>query len=240
MKTRCIVLHLIIQRIGEPRRKGNGREVGEVSSVATVSRLHTSPASTPQQQCFKMVQLRGISVNAISQLDADRLPESSIARAFGSGGAIAACYMPIRPGAQLWFEYSIDGPHPPQAAYFFKMFLNGQVVISWVTHASPSRALNSTNGLQDCTAKHDYYGKLVYSLHVTKSAIADKLTIAQKSITFASTDSYHSPNFDNDCVEIRVHRIEHRRRLRALTEDDAPQILPQSNTAVRSVEYSSP
>lgn len=90
---------------------------------------HNKKVSLPRN----MVQFRGININVVSQFDAKRLPEHSTARAFDDSGTVVACYIPIYAGAQIWLEYSIDGPHPPKAAYFFKMLINGQVVTSWVS-----------------------------------------------------------------------------------------------------------
>jgi hypothetical protein len=80
----------------------------------------------------------------VSQFDIRRLPElvaPSDRDPFESSlppddKAIASCYIPIYPGSQLWFEYNLDGPHPPNASYLFKMLHNGKLVTSF-----------------DCTAK---------------------------------------------------------------------------------------
>lgn len=46
-------------------------------------------------------------------------------------------------------------------------------------------------------------------------------------MAFGSTDRSRSPDSKKDCIEIRVHRIEHRRRIRELPLDPA---LPKSRT----------
>lgn len=84
------------------------------------------------EEIEEMVSLRGISVHGVSQIEARRLPEYSTAQAVDSNGPVAACYIPTIPGAQIWFEYSIDGPHPPNAMYLFKLFIDGQHVTTWV------------------------------------------------------------------------------------------------------------
>lgn len=80
-----------------------------------------------------MVRFRGINVNVVSQIDAQRLLEYSTAQSFDTHGRVAACYVSIQPGAQLWLEYALDGPHPDEAAYFFKLLIDGQVISSWVS-----------------------------------------------------------------------------------------------------------
>jgi len=78
------------------------------------------------------MKLRGISIHAVSQIEARRLLEYGTAQAFGIVEPVAACYIATIPGAQIWFEYSIDGPHPPNAMYLFKLLLNGQNITTWV------------------------------------------------------------------------------------------------------------
>lgn len=104
----------------------------QVEAASSEILRHHAITSTPR----KMVQFRGININIVSQFDTKRLPEHSTARAFDASGTVVACYVPVHAGAQIWLEYSIDGPHPPKAAYFFKMFMNNQVVISWVSQVS--------------------------------------------------------------------------------------------------------
>jgi hypothetical protein len=88
-----------------------------------------------------MVEFRGINVSIVSQFDIRRLPELSPRKLNDSfhhqgpvlcsdDNSVASCYVPIYPGSQIWFEYSIDAPHPPDASYFFKMLYNKQVVTS--------------------------------------------------------------------------------------------------------------
>ncbi|OAG34321.1 hypothetical protein AYO21_11531 [Fonsecaea monophora] len=111
-----------------------------------------------------MVKLRGIEICIISQFDICKLPEFQYHKpssgpkdpfqlnyqhenAPSSPFPSVACFVPIYPGSQIWFEYTVDGPHPPEAAWFFKLLINGKVVTSW-----------------DCTAKHGFHGKMMYNL----------------------------------------------------------------------------
>ena len=91
-----------------------------------------------------MVKWRGIEIAIVSQFDIRRLPEFRVPSnndPFESSPppnetSVASCYVPIYPGSQIWFEYSIEGPHPPKASYFFKIFHNETLLTSF-----------------DCTAK---------------------------------------------------------------------------------------
>ena len=167
-----------------------------------------------------MVKFRGIEVSIISQFDIRKLPEfrlrqqsplsPSDPRAASSSSspsskAVASCYVPIYPGSQVWFEYCIDGPHPPSAAYFFKFLLDGKVITSW-----------------DCTERHDYHGKMMYSLtgEDNHPDLGGGINIVRQALKFASNvEDNVQPNAQKDVIEIRVHRIEHRKRIRDLYQE---------------------
>ncbi len=154
-----------------------------------------------------MVKFRGIEVNVVSQFDIRKIPEFSPRKSndpFHNDGptlrsddnSVASCYVPIYPGSQIWLEYSIDAPHPPDAAYFFKMVHNGQFVTSW-----------------DCTAKHGYHGKMAYNLqYLGNDNITGLPLVKRQAFKFSPRDRKNVGPFD-DCIEVRVHRIEHRQRI---------------------------
>lgn len=95
------------------------------------SHLRRNPEAR-QFHAVKMVKFRGIHISVISQIDARPLPEYSTAHAFDASGCAVACYLPIYLGSQIWFEYSVEGPHPQNAMYLFKLFMDGRLVTSWV------------------------------------------------------------------------------------------------------------
>ena len=173
-----------------------------------------------------MVKFRGIELSIVSQFDIRKLPEYSprdSADPFQCGGptlqsdnnAVASCYVPIYPGSQVWFEYSIDGPHPPNASYFFKMTHNSQVVTSW-----------------DCTAKHGYRGKTVYNIkYIGNDNFTGMPLVKRQAFRFSPTVSNETSPFD-DCIEIRVHRVEHRQRVALHTPSNpAGDVQAVENTA---------
>lgn len=151
-----------------------------------------------------MVKYRGISVSMISQHDIRKLPEyepPSSADPFQTAGpsirsekdSIASCYVPAYPGAQIWFDYSIENPHPPNAQYFFKLVHNGEVFTSW-----------------DCTAKHDYQGRTTFALkYLGTHPQTGEPVIERQAFRFSTEMPSHIGPLDN-CVEIRVYRIDHR------------------------------
>ena len=173
-----------------------------------------------------MVKFRGIEISIISQFDICKLPEfrlrqttpqSDPFRELGfssSSNAVASCYVPIYAGSQgklanedvatsddppVWFEYSIDGPHPPEGkGYLFKLFIDGQFVISW-----------------DCTEKHDHHGKMMYNLICEgKNEDTGAAQLTREALKFSDVDPSAEPSEQQDVAEIRIHRIEHRQRAR--------------------------
>ncbi|EXJ64387.1 hypothetical protein A1O7_00723 [Cladophialophora yegresii CBS 114405] len=155
-----------------------------------------------------MVKLRGIEINVISQFDICKLPEyaattSNDTDPFRTADrpekhappsyTTATCYIPIYPGSQIWLEYTIDGPHPAGASYFFKLFVNGMVVTSW-----------------DCTAKHGFHGKMMYNLvHEGRGQVK------RQALKFG--DGIGNGQGE-DIMSVHVYRIEKRVRVREIEE----------------------
>lgn len=168
-----------------------------------------------------MVEFRGIEVSIISQFDIRKLPEfkhskssdfdhhaHNPSQADGKQKSRltpsypkVSCYVPIYPGSQIWFEYCIEGPHPTEAAYLFKLTVNNKVITSW-----------------DCTAKHGFHGKMMYNL-VSEGFDPDtgRTVIQRQAIRFGDgLEDIESGAQDEDVVQINVYRIEHRKRLREI------------------------
>jgi hypothetical protein len=154
-----------------------------------------------------MVRLRGISVSVISQHGIRKLPEydppvsaepSPIdgPAVRSENGSVASCYVPAYPGSQIWFDYSIENPHPPDAQYFFKLLRNGEVFTSW-----------------DCTAKHKYRGRTTYALKYLGTHPQTGQPVVERQAFRFSTKSPSQVGPFDDCIEIRVHRIEYRERI---------------------------
>jgi hypothetical protein len=154
-----------------------------------------------------MVKFRGISVSMISQHGIRKLPEYEppiSADPFRIDGptlrsekdSIASYYVPSYPGSQIWFDYSVENPHPPNAQYFFKLLRNGKVFTSW-----------------DCTTQHDYKGTATYALkYLGNHPQTGQPIVEREAFHFAADMPHHVGPFD-DCIEVKVYRIEHRGRL---------------------------
>lgn len=163
-----------------------------------------------------MVKFRGIDINIVSQLDAGPLPEFATTNPSGIG-THAICYVPVHPGSQIWFEYSIDGPHPPEAAYLFKLFINEQFITSW-----------------DCTSKHGYHGKATYLLsHSLDTFGEQQLQRSGFRFTNQEEENDRRTRVSNDCIEIRIHRIEHRQRIKSHYSVPRPKIVQEDAGKLR-------
>ncbi|KAI1629185.1 hypothetical protein EDD37DRAFT_40008 [Exophiala viscosa] len=165
------------------------------------------------------MKFRGIEVCIISQFDICKLPEfhyptppqpadpfqvdSNHEPMIASPSPTASCHVPIYPGSQIWFEYSIDGPHPPGAAYYFKLFINGKVITAW-----------------DCTAKHDFHGKMMYNLvNDGTEPLTGGLAVRRQALRFGDgLEDRQVGELDDDLIQINVYRIEHRKRIRDLVQ----------------------
>ncbi|KAK5106631.1 hypothetical protein LTS08_000752 [Lithohypha guttulata] len=164
-----------------------------------------------------MVKFRGVNVHIVSQFEAVRLPEYGTTQGVENGQHIVAHYVPIHTGAQIWFEYSIDGPHPPNAMYLLKLFINGENITNW-----------------DCTTKHDYHGKAMCSLQTIEYGSFKQRAVLQNVFMFSSEEQSASPNTKDHNFEIRVHRVQQRRRVRELPIDpDLVQQLQHTRNSLR-------
>ena len=187
--------------------------------ASTISSQALLSQKTPA--LHNMVKFRDIEICIISQFDICKLPEFKYPRSPTSNDPFepnnlhkapspplppfptASCYVPIYPSSQIWFEYTVDGPHPPGAAYFFKLIINGKVITSW-----------------DCTAKHGFHGKMVYNL-VSEGIDPETecAVLKRQALRFGDGLEYNvRGRWDEDLILISVHRIEHRRRVRELEQ----------------------
>nr|KAK5441337.1 hypothetical protein LTR18_007181 [Exophiala xenobiotica] len=165
-----------------------------------------------------MVKYRGIEICIISQFDVCRLPEFRYPSSpqpedpFQVDGKThspsstayptASCHVPIYPGSQIWFEYAIDGPHPPEAAYFFKLSINGKAITAW-----------------DCTAKHGFHGKMMYNLlNEGPDPVTGEGLVRRQALRFGDGIENRDRELDDDLIQINVYRIEHRKRIRDLQQ----------------------
>ncbi|RMZ80066.1 hypothetical protein DV737_g3136, partial [Chaetothyriales sp. CBS 132003] len=172
---------------------------------STGKRTHIPSAGFYSTHFSAMVKCRGIEVSIISQFDVRSLPEFPCRQTASPCGrqldraqsATVSCYVPIYPGSQIWFEYSIDGPHPPKASYFFKLLFNERVITSF-----------------GCGPENSYQGKMMYNLVAQgRDTLLGGIPIVRQALFFSNTVQ-HGHGRKEDVIEARIHRVQHRKRIR--------------------------
>ena len=135
-------------------------------------------------------------------------------------------YVPTYPSSQFWLSYSISPPHPPGLLYYFKLLINGDVVVSW-----------------GCGEEDGYRGKTMFGLYSCGKINAGRVGKGQKTmsqskgkqrdddgegiesrvfcfgpLTSAADDALDAvtnglPEYLRDIMEIRVFRSKGRQRI---------------------------
>jgi hypothetical protein len=120
---------------------------------------------------------------------------------------------------QVWLEYFIDGPHPPESkGFLFKLFFDGRFITSW-----------------DCTEKHDYHGKMMYNLVCEeKNEVTGEAQMVRQALKFSDVDAEAEPTEQQDVIVVGVHRIEHRQRVREIDVGfGQPDLRPKNENTIQ-------
>ena len=161
-----------------------------------------------------MPTYRSITISLISQFDILTIPEfappttpndpfSNAPTLVNPDQSLVSVYIPTYPSSQFWLSYSISPPHPPKLLYYFKLYLNGNLVVSW-----------------GCGKDDDYRGKTMFGLfkpYRTSGLAKDGAAALERRVLcfcpdIASPD--HAITDDlNDVMEIRVFRSKARKRI---------------------------
>lgn len=160
-----------------------------------------------------MPTYRSITISLISQFDILTIPEyappttptdpfSNAPTLVNSDHSLVSVYIPTYPSSQFWLSYSISPPHPPKLLYYFKLYLNGNSVVSW-----------------GCGEDDDYRGKTMFGLFKPDrcSGLAKGATLQRRSLCFgpdiADLDNRALCNL-SDVMEIKVFRSKGRKRIK--------------------------
>lgn len=145
-----------------------------------------------------MPTCRSITTSLVSQFDLKVVPEHPPPQSHHDPSvvfpphvneelSVISVFIPIYPCSQFWVSYSIAPPHPPQALYYFKLFLNGACVVSW-----------------GCGRKDQYRGKTMFGLYESEA-----YGHIQKRILCFGEGCEGS---DDDVLEMKVYRCKGRKR----------------------------
>ena len=161
----------------------------------------------------KMPTYRSITISLISQFDILTIPEyappttptdpfSNAPTLVNPDHSLVSVYIPTYPSSQFWLSYSISPPHPPKLLYYFKLYLNGNLVVSW-----------------GCGEDDDYRGKTMFGLFKPdRSSGLLKGALLQRRVLCFGTDITGLDNraLDHlsDVMEIKVFRSKGRKRIK--------------------------
>lgn len=159
-----------------------------------------------------MPTYRSITISLISQFDILTIPEfappttptdpfSNAPTLVNPAHSLVSVYIPTYPSSQFWLSYSISPPHPPKSLYYFKLYLNGNCIVSW-----------------GCGEDNDYRGKTTFGLFKPRrtSGLAKGATMERRVLCFRpDIGPGGHPTLDNlrDVMEVRVFRSKARKRI---------------------------
>ena len=156
-----------------------------------------------------MPTYRSITISLVSQFDILTIPEyapplnpndpfSPSPTLINTEKSLVSVYIPTYPSSQFWLSYCISPPHPPNALYYFKLFLNDSCVVSW-----------------GCGAEDGYKGKTMFGLFDSEQSWLGDHGIEKRVFCFArehrSARRMRSDNL-GDVMELKVYRSKGRQR----------------------------
>ena len=159
-----------------------------------------------------MPTYRSITISLISQFDILTIPEfappttptdpfSNAPTLVNPDRSLVSVYIPTYPASQFWLSYSISPPRPPKSLYYFKLYLNGNCIVSW-----------------GCGEDDDYRGKTMFGLFKPRrtSGLAKGATMERRVLCFCpDIGPIGYPASDNlsDVMEVKVFRSKARKRI---------------------------
>ncbi|KAF1924001.1 uncharacterized protein M421DRAFT_404251 [Didymella exigua CBS 183.55] len=162
---------------------------------------NTSHISTP---IARMPTYRSINIALHSQFDMENLPEyypatspfapaldhPTMAPLINDSTATCSVYIPALPGSQFWIVYSVSPPVPEGHYFLFKLYVDGEHVVSWSTGS-----------------ENRWMGKTMFGLFDAGNG----KTVEKRVLCFSAPDK--EGRVKDGSMEIRVHRASGRRRV---------------------------
>lgn len=169
-----------------------------------------------------MPTYRSINIALHSQFDIEALPEyhpNSKDYYIASGitgfvpdfvdDARSTCsvYIPVLPGSTFWIDYSVSPPVPQDHFFLFKLYINGEHVVSWSTGKD-----------------EEWKGKTMFGLFESNKSVDGKSGLQKRVLCFTPPGKIDGKRrdvantFDQAArIEIRVHRADGRKRVERST-----------------------
>jgi len=164
-----------------------------------------------------MPTYRSITISLVSQFDILTIPEyappststSTSTDPFcqtptlvDSDRSLVSVYIPTYPCSQFWLSYSVSAPHPPNALYYFKLFVDGAHVVSW-----------------GCGGEDGFKGRTMFGVYEAGESWLGERGVEKRVFCFASED-YGKRRCDGgdgagagDVMEVKVYRSNGRKRI---------------------------
>lgn len=136
-----------------------------------------------------MPTYRSINVALHSQFDMERIPEYH-APLVNDAASTCSVYVPALPGSQFCISYSVTPPVPEGHYFLFKLYMDGEHVVSWST-----------------AKENAWMGKAVFALFDAGNG----KTLERRVLCFSAPDK--DAVAKDGSVEIRVHRASGRKRV---------------------------
>ena len=163
-----------------------------------------------------MPTYRSITISLVSQFDILVIPEYEPPKTpldpflnaptlVNADCSVVSVYVPTYPSSQFWICYSISPPYPPNILYYFKLFINGNHIVSW-----------------GCGKEDGYEGKTMFGLFSPGPSPFPHSEIERRALCFGPNHSNSSVfTWDNlnDVLEVKVFRSKGRKKIAPKLEE---------------------
>ena len=83
-------------------------------------------------------------------------------------------------------------------------------------------------------SKHDYHGNAMCCLHSVQAGEFGERLVLQNGFAFSSSKQASPPKATDGCIQIKVHRVKQRRRMRQLPVDTPiPKVLQHGESILK-------
>lgn len=151
-----------------------------------------------------MPTYRSINIALHSQFDIETVPEyhppplpfapppdhPAVAPLIDDATSTCSVYIPVLPGSQFWIVYSVSPPVPEGHYFLFKLYIDGDNIVSWSTGK-----------------EHAWKGKTMFGLFDAGNG----KSVEKRALCFRAPDT--EGRVKDGAVEIRVHRASGRKRV---------------------------
>lgn len=182
-----------------------------------------------------MPSYRTITLALISQYDAMTIPEfappSTPADPFtvspklvSPDHACVSVYIPTYPCSQFWLTYSVSPPWPPGLFYYFKLYINGNMITNW-----------------GCGEGDGYKGKTMFGLYQAMKGSIKLPDVERRALVFGPPAQGQDciPDSLDDVMEVKVFRSNGRKSILPILSAAPSVSMGRSNRMKSSVQQSS-